>query len=329
MYFGTTLARVDALDAATGVKKWEFPDRTASNPPSLVSVYSTPAIANGKVYFGAYDNKFYALDAATGQPKWAQPFTVGAAVVPTPVVANGMVYFGANNSQFYALDAETGVLRWNIATQDKVWSDATFDNGTIYFGSLGRTMYAVDANSGSVKWTHSAEGMIVSKPLVANGAVYFGALDKLYAVEAGSGQLKWQLKLGDPSDWIWSDPTMVGTTIYLGTLSGKVYAIDAATGSQKWQQPFAASGQIRSAIVVRDNVGYFGTSDQKLYALDLGTAQLKWNPLPLQGPIFASPALEGDTLYVATHGYNMYALNANDGTRKWCFDANTNQACAQ
>ena len=96
----------------------------------------------------------------------------------------------------------------------------------------------------------------------------------------------------------------------------------------KWAQPYTASGQIRSSVVIAGDTGYFGTSDQKLYAINLDTGQLKWNPVILVGPILSSPTVQGDTLYVATHGYNMYALNTADGSRKWCFDQQTAAACA-
>jgi outer membrane protein assembly factor BamB len=176
--------------------------------------------------------------------------------------------------------------------------------------------------------------MIVSKPLLANGNVYFGALNKLIALDAATGAVKWE-KTFDTNEWVWSDPTLQNNIIYLGTLAGKVYAFDALTGEAKWAQPFVAGGQIRSAIVIDGNVGYFGSTDQKAYALQLDTAQLKWNPVPLGGPILASPTVENGTLYIPTtgyngvNGYNMYALNAADGVFKWCYDTSTNAACAQ
>lgn len=324
VYFGSTLAKVTALDVSTGARKWQFPAEGSN--VNLVSVYSTPAVDNGTVYFGAYDNYFYALNPDL-TPKWSQPFNVGAPVVSSPLVANNMVYFGANNNRLYALDAATGVEKWKIATQDKVWSDPVLDNGILYFGSLGKVLYAVDAANGNIKWTYPAGGMIVSTPLVSNGAVYFGSLNKFIALDEATGNKKWEQVLSEPNEWIWADPTTRNGVIYFGTLAGKVYALDAATGSPKWTQPFVAGGQIRSAVVIQDNIGYFGSSDQKIYALDLDTGQPRWNAVPLVGPVYASPALQGNTLYVATHGYNMYALNANDGTRIWCYDSSTNQMC--
>jgi len=332
LYFGSTLPKVFALDSATGTVKWEYKGETDK---PLQSVYGTPVVANGIVYFGAYDGVFYALDAASGVKKWA--VDEGSPIVPTPLVAQGTVYFGTNDHKFYALDAATGAPKWTtpLVTDKKIWGDAAYDNGTIYFGSLDANLYAVDATTGTKKWAYPAGGLIAAKPLIANGVIYFGALNKLIALDAASGNLKWDKTFADSNEWIWAPVTTQNNTLYVGTTAGKVYAFDTNTGDSKWAQPFTAGGQIRSAIVIQDNIGYFGASDKNVYALDLATGQLKWNPVTLTGPVMASPLFDNGTLYVPTSGYNgqsgynMYALNATDGTRKWCFDQSTAVACTQ
>ena len=59
------------------------------------SIVSSPAVANGVVYFGADDNRVYAVNAATGSPLWS--FSTGDTnqVVSSPAVANGVVYVGS------------------------------------------------------------------------------------------------------------------------------------------------------------------------------------------------------------------------------------------
>src|SRR6201986_3365823 len=53
-----------------------------------ISVYvSSPAMANGVVYFGADDYKFYALNASSGIKLWS--YTTGNTVYASPAVANG------------------------------------------------------------------------------------------------------------------------------------------------------------------------------------------------------------------------------------------------
>src|SRR5581483_6251535 len=103
--------------------------------------------------------------------------------------------------------------------------------------------------TGAKKWEYPAGGLIVSTPLVLNNTVYFGALNKFIALDA-AGQLKWEFRIDNPNEWIWSDPTTRNGVIYFGTLAGRVYALDAASGTAKWAQPFTAGGQIHSAVVI-------------------------------------------------------------------------------
>ena len=51
-----------ALDAASGQLKWKFATANV--------VHTSPAIADGVVYFGSWDSYFYAVDARTGTEKW-------------------------------------------------------------------------------------------------------------------------------------------------------------------------------------------------------------------------------------------------------------------
>jgi outer membrane protein assembly factor BamB len=52
-------------------------------------VESSPAVANGVVYFGSYDGNLYALSAGTGALLWS--YTTGGGQ-SSPAVVNGVVY---------------------------------------------------------------------------------------------------------------------------------------------------------------------------------------------------------------------------------------------
>ena len=59
--------------------KWAF---KAQGP-----VRSTPAVANGAVYFGSGDSCLYAIEGHSGREKWR--FKTGGAVHSSPAVSNG------------------------------------------------------------------------------------------------------------------------------------------------------------------------------------------------------------------------------------------------
>ena len=78
-----------------GNLKWSFPTGAA--------VHSSPAVANGTVYFGSQDHKIYALDAENGTKRWE--FETGSWINSSPAVANGVVYCGSNDGNLYALSS--------------------------------------------------------------------------------------------------------------------------------------------------------------------------------------------------------------------------------
>ena len=67
---------------------------------------SSPAVANGVVYFGSVDDNVYALNAATGAEQWT--YTIGDAVDSSPAVANGVVYTGSGDGNVYAFGLKKG-----------------------------------------------------------------------------------------------------------------------------------------------------------------------------------------------------------------------------
>ena len=80
---------------------------------------TTPAVANGMVYFGCYreddydgNNGIYAFDAAAGVLRWH----VGTGSTSPLTVANGILYFGESfggaYAQLTALNATSGALLW-------------------------------------------------------------------------------------------------------------------------------------------------------------------------------------------------------------------------
>src|SRR2546423_13230334 len=95
-----------ALKASTGAKGWSYATGGA--------VQSSPAVADGLVYFSSYDGNIYAVETRTGFKLWSYPaFGTSSA----PAVANGVVYVAPSDfyqgNSLYALNASTGALLWS------------------------------------------------------------------------------------------------------------------------------------------------------------------------------------------------------------------------
>jgi hypothetical protein len=102
-------------------------------------VVSSPAVANGVVYFGDDINNVYALNASTGAKLWS--YTTGYFVYSSPAVANGVVY-GRGGSNLYAWNASTGAKLWKaLITGAAVGGSLTVVNGVVYVHT-GGNVYA-------------------------------------------------------------------------------------------------------------------------------------------------------------------------------------------
>jgi outer membrane protein assembly factor BamB len=69
-------------------------------------VYSSPAIWNGRVYFGSYNGTFYAVSARSGAAGWR--FTTAGAIAGAASIVDGIVYFSNRQHRIYGLNARTG-----------------------------------------------------------------------------------------------------------------------------------------------------------------------------------------------------------------------------
>jgi hypothetical protein len=95
MVFVTTFAgvyNVYALNITTGTLVWGYSTRGY--------VWSSPAVADGKLYVGSLDNRIYCLNAATGTFIWS--YTTGNWVLSSPAVADGVVFVGSEDGKVYA-----------------------------------------------------------------------------------------------------------------------------------------------------------------------------------------------------------------------------------
>ena len=122
---GTKKYSLYAFTASTGKRVWKAP---VGSSELLTS--SSPAVANGVVYYVSPGNRIYALRASNGKRLWSRTIATSAS---SPVVAGGVVYFGAGLT-VYALDARTGKTLWRGHTTADP-SDPAVTGGTLYIGS--------------------------------------------------------------------------------------------------------------------------------------------------------------------------------------------------
>jgi eukaryotic-like serine/threonine-protein kinase len=146
-------------------------------------VITSPAVADGKVFFATSDSSLYhVVDANSGKPVVRQQGK--AYMFSSPAIVGDVAFIGVLNGTLEARDVKTGELLWDYqveaSKQNKGWvltGDRKFNIPFLYHSNWREA--PIVANDQQIRI-----GGIFSSPLIVNGVVYFGSADGfLYALQ--------------------------------------------------------------------------------------------------------------------------------------------------
>ena len=307
-------------------------------------VYSTPAVREGLVYFGAWDGMLYSANILTGEIIWTYSsggylwFLSGSWLNSSPTIAGDTVYFGNRNGSLYAIDSQNGMERWRFKTPNSIPGSPLVVDGAVYFGNMEGHFFKIDAITGELIWelrihelpkptdrigairesinaTLDKRGGITSSPTLDDGIVYFGSRNGLfYAVDANSGEIVWRFAGGGRG--FDSSPVINGNQVYAGNYDGNLYALNKKTGSMVWA--FETEGGVHSSPSLYQGNLYFGSWGGKFFSVSADEGKLNWE-YNAKAQIDASPLIANGTVYIGDYWGNLLALDTDTGKLKWKF----------
>lgn len=184
----------------------------------------------------------------------------------------------------------------------------------------------VDANP-DVKWAFEAQDSFWGSPIVANGTVFAGSADnRLYAIDAESGQLDWEF---EANHRIETTPAYADDTVYVASYDKHLYALSADTGEKQWE--LETDGLVRSSPKVVGDTVYIGAGCHNLacqwygdnppeagwvYAIDVETGEVDWVFEP-GNEVLGTPAVGKRSVYIGSSDGNLYALDRSSGEEQW------------
>ena len=329
VYFVSSAGSLAALDIATGKVKWVLPTEyerkfeaknlhgyppAAQIMPDVWDIFtSSPAVANGKVFFGSGDGNVYAADAQTGVLQWK--FPTKDVVHASPAVVGNTVYIGSWDSYLYAIDAETGQQKWAfksgedavIHNQVGFQSSPAVVDGVVYVGCRDAHVYAIDAATGREKWDYpTSKSWVIGTPAVRDGVVYVGTSDssRFMALDAKTGRLRFNF---DVKSYMFSSPALAGDLAYAGDHNGRLYAINIKSGKLEWE--FLTDGAKKDSFKVLNADGTL--NQEALYAPafgdfeDMYVSMFKFMSI---GAIMSSPVVDKGVVYFGSMDGNLYAV---------------------
>ena len=267
---------------------------------------------------------------------------------PDLAVVGDTVYVAETSGQVFALSAENGDILWTYPLTEKSGggllsgcsastpSDGPFisapavNDEFVFLGSAGeqtRSLFGKGENlsglralnhTGILQWEfRGAEDRTVASPLLTEDTVYLASSDhKVYAIDLETRDTRWVF---ETENWVWANPIIDGSTLFVSSMDHHLYAVDAQTGQELWRFAGSTSALPASPAFVA-GVLYVGSLDGHVYAIEADSGSLLWE-VRLEGGIWGTPRVEGDTLFTGTLNGLVYALSTADGSVVWQSEA--------
>lgn len=129
---------MNAVRATDGKIQWRTQDLGVGLGQSG-RIYSTAAVAFGRVYAGDVDGRVYSYDERTGEIAWtfsAGDFVYSGIAAGTTKGTRPTVYFGSHDRNAYAVDAKSGKQIWKEKAGGQVSGPATVVGDVVYLSTF-------------------------------------------------------------------------------------------------------------------------------------------------------------------------------------------------
>jgi outer membrane protein assembly factor BamB len=217
IYFVTVANDLVCLDLQTGKPKWVF--HNAYSPEEHCVSCASPAVSEGRVYFGGRDGFAYAIEAQSGKLIWKKD--LGADVTTSAAVHDHNLYVGTSKRHLYRLDTDSGALLSDLPTESAPNRRLIIANDSL-LAFLGDEVFAsFDLDLKKVRWSAEASKQWTSaRPYLWRDAVLAGNRRELVALRASDGTREWSFQFPETVRGIGTSPDI----LYIGTLAGPVFA---------------------------------------------------------------------------------------------------------
>lgn len=234
---------------------------------------------------------------------------------------------------YSTLSGQDSIISWSLKANGAIYSYPVVNDTFLYFGSMNSTFYAVHTQTGKVLWTYKTPYLINSQALVYDGKVFIESGHKLYALDALTGDLKWEYVASSAApaiqiydtDYHHSSPFQKNGIIYFADGWANVNGVNAETGNLVFQYNTGAGSAIRSTPVIKDTVMYFGDWDSRIYAVSMKDCTLIWKDTldgirQYYGAIVSQFVIHDTLLYFGSQ-HDIYSpRDLKTGKPVWVFD---------
>jgi outer membrane protein assembly factor BamB len=241
------------------------------------------------------------------------------------------LYVGSAGGYVYALKRSDGSLRWRKQI-GSVSSRPAVDRGYLYVGTDDGVLVCLDTQTGRELWRYASRGAILETPVIVDlpgsaGAmprattlvVFSNEADQVYALDAVTGEFRWQYKGESPDEYTLrghAGVRVAGGMVYTGFGSGTLVALRLENGSVAWLTSLKGDADrfvdADATPVVIDDTLYATSSSGGVWALDGATGLVRWRTV-LDGAgndgSIGGLTTDGERLFVGVADLGIHALD--------------------
>ncbi len=185
---------------------------------------------------------------------------------------------------------------------------------------------AFDAVSGEQIWKRGTDASIPQAPAYADGLVYgLSHIGTVYAVDAGTGELRWTRPLGNSLNRrTLASPVVGDGLVHVVLTGGIVVALDAETGAETWK-----TGDIRNADLPYffptparfENMLVFGAGSSLegsvILGIDACSGEELWRSNEFSGRVRSAVTIGAGKAFVGSLHDTFHAIDLATGALVW------------
>ncbi|MBP7733615.1 MAG: PQQ-binding-like beta-propeller repeat protein [Caldisericia bacterium] len=258
-------AMVYCYDAWTGKKIWQFEAKDicgAESEERPAGIVTSPAILDGKLYFGTTCGKIICLSTDKGTKLWQQHVSLRQFISPIVLIDKYLLSV-TDDRTCECIDISTGKYMWTEPCIGNGFSPPCAENGMMYLPyDNGLKCFDIAKHErNNYSGYGAASNRHVGIPAIEGGRIYYASVEPpLYSFHASSGS------------YIWKQNYTVTTAIcvttdklFFGEEKGLTCA-DRSMGQKLWQ--FETKAVPVAGPVHCDGRVYFGTADNMFYCVN-------------------------------------------------------------
>lgn len=214
--------------------------------------------------------------------------------IGAPLMVEDTLYAPNSNGILYALDLD-GEIIWEFETEAAIWATPVFADGRLYVASQDHHLYAVNANTGDLIWDLDLGASAVSSPVIdEDGTLYIGTFGS--QLFAVDSESGTALWAVETEDWIWGSP-QIGSDgmIFVTDFGANLYAVDTTTKSILWDKQVDAGSSITGSALLYDDALFVATRSGVIASYDLQGERLWKEELGEEnGEFYGTPVVTND-----------------------------------